>query len=101
MTRLLASALSFIGKFALHLHSLEAFIGGYVKGLRFDLNNIDGSDEAREEFKRYHDSAITYDGQESDVIAEAARENSVYLVVPVIEKDGGTLYCSVGPFVVG
>ncbi|KAH7720482.1 hypothetical protein AAVH_12015 [Aphelenchoides avenae] len=73
----------------------EAFVGGYVKGLQFDLDEIDGSDGARDEFMRYHNSAITFEGPESQQITDTAREHNVYLVVPVIEKDGGTLYCSV------
>ncbi|KAI1728828.1 carbon-nitrogen hydrolase domain-containing protein [Ditylenchus destructor] len=42
----------------------------------------------------YFDSAIVYDGVESNIIAEVARSNNVYLVVGVVERDGCTLYCS-------
>jgi predicted amidohydrolase len=31
---------------------------------------------------------------EVDVIAEAARTHNVYLEVGIIEKEGGTLYCT-------
>ena len=44
---------------------------------------------------RYFESAIEYDGQEANQIGECARENRVYLVTGVVERDGGTLYCSV------
>jgi nitrilase len=33
-------------------------------------------------------------GPEVDQLASAAREGGVYLVIGVIERDGGTLYCT-------
>jgi nitrilase len=58
------------------------------------------SPEGREEFRRYHDSAIDVPGPALDAIGAAAREAGLFLVVGVIERDGGTLYCTavfVGP----
>jgi len=72
----------------------EAFVGGYPKGLDFGARLGSRSPEGREEFRRYHDSAIDLPGSEAARIGEAARENGVHLVVGVIERDGGTLYCS-------
>ena len=34
-------------------------------------------------------------GPEADTLAESARDNSIYLVIGVIERDVGTLYCTV------
>ncbi len=73
----------------------EAFVGAYPKGLDFGARLGTRSDEGRDEFRRYYEGAIDEDGPESAVIAEAARSNGVYLVVGVIERAGGTLYCSV------
>lgn len=72
----------------------EAFVGGYPKGLDFGARLGSRSAEGRVEFQRYFDSAIDLPGTEAVRIGEVARENSVYLVVGVIERDGGTLYCS-------
>jgi nitrilase len=33
-------------------------------------------------------------GPDSELIAQAARDNGVHLVTDVIERDGGTLYCT-------
>lgn len=72
----------------------EAFVGGYPKGLDFGARLGSRSPEGREEFRRYFDSAIDLPGPEATRIGEAAREAGVHLVVGVIERDGGTLYCS-------
>ncbi|KAI6176970.1 CN hydrolase domain-containing protein [Aphelenchoides bicaudatus] len=73
----------------------EAFVGGYPKGLDFGVKLGTRSDEGREEFQRYFKSAITYDGKESTEIASIAAEFKIHIVVGVVERDGGTLYCSV------
>ncbi|KAI1721719.1 carbon-nitrogen hydrolase domain-containing protein [Ditylenchus destructor] len=73
----------------------EAFVGGYPKGLDFGVRLGTRSNEGRDEFRSYFDSAIVYDGVESNIIAEVARSNNVYIVVGVVERDGCTLYCSV------
>lgn len=53
------------------------------------------SEEGRDEFKDYFDSAITYNGSESNIIAECARQYYVHIAVGVVERSGNTLYCSV------
>jgi len=73
----------------------EAFVGGYPKGLDFGVRLGTRSDEGREEFKRYFDAAIEWEGVESEFLASIARDTGVHLVVGVVEKDGTTLYCSV------
>lgn len=72
----------------------EAFIGGYPKGLDFGARLGLRSPEGREEFRRYYESAIDIPGPEALRIGEIARDNGVHMVVGVIERDGGTLYCS-------
>jgi len=73
----------------------EAFIGGYPKGINFGAQVGMRSPEGRVDFQRYFDSAITIAGPECDQMAEMAKQHGMYLVVGVIERDGGTLYCSV------
>ncbi|MCX2699230.1 carbon-nitrogen hydrolase family protein [Ochrobactrum chromiisoli] len=72
----------------------EAFVGGYPKGLDFGARLGLRSAEGREEFRRYFESAIDIPGPEASRIGEIARDNGVHLVVGIIERDGGTLYCS-------
>ncbi|MGX9430463.1 MULTISPECIES: carbon-nitrogen hydrolase family protein [Bradyrhizobium] len=72
----------------------EAFVGGYPKGIDFGARLGMRSAEGREDFRRYYDSAIDLPGPEATRLGEIARDNGVYLVVGVIERDGGTLYCT-------
>ena len=73
----------------------EAFVGGYPKGQQFGINLGRRSDEGRELFQRYFDSAIQIPGPETAMMAGVARENEIYLVAGAIERAGGTLYCTV------
>lgn len=72
----------------------EAFIGGYPKGLDFGARLGTRSPEGREDFRRYFESAIDIPGPEVVAIAGVAKRHSIHLVVGVIERDGGTLYCT-------
>jgi nitrilase len=73
----------------------EAFVSAYPRGL--DFGSVIGSRTAagREQFRIYHESAIDVPGQHVDALAEIARDNETHLVIGVIERDGGTLYCTV------
>lgn len=71
----------------------EAFIGGYPKGLDFGVSVGSRSDAGREEFHRYWRSAIDVPGQETEALAEMARDLGCHLVVGAVERCGGTLYC--------
>ncbi|AQZ51157.1 carbon-nitrogen hydrolase family protein [Martelella mediterranea] len=72
----------------------EAFVGGYPKGLDFGARLGMRSPEGREDFRRYFASAIEMAGPEAERLAAVARDNGVHLVTGVIERDGGTLFCS-------
>ena len=72
----------------------EAFISAYPKGLDFGASVGNRTDAGRDHFRRYFESAIEVPGPDVDRIGEAAREHSIHLSVGVIERDGGTLYCT-------
>jgi nitrilase len=72
----------------------EAFVGGYPKGVDFGARVGSRTPEGREWFRRYHAAAIEVPGAETALIGEVAREQGLHLVVGVIERDGGTLYCT-------
>ena len=73
----------------------EAFISGYPRGLDFGAVVGSRTDRGREDFKRYFESAVEVPGPVVDALGKAARSNSVYLVMGVIEREHGTLYCCV------
>lgn len=72
----------------------EAFVGGYPKGLDFGARLGSRTPQGREDYRRYYESAIGVPGPQSELIAAAARDNSLHLVVGVIERSGSTLYCT-------
>jgi nitrilase len=72
----------------------EAFVSAYPKGLDFGARVGLRSAEGRDVFKRYFDSAITVPGPATESLGRTARENGIYLVVGVIEREIGTLYCT-------
>ena len=73
----------------------EAFVSGYPKGLDFGARVGLRLPEGREDFRRYWESSIDVPGPATETLAGAAREHGIYLVIGVIERDGGTLYCTV------
>ena len=73
----------------------EALIGGYPRGASFGATVGFGTPEGRDQFRLYHAAAIDIPGPAIDVLSEVARDNAVYLVIGVIERDRGTLYCTI------
>jgi nitrilase len=72
----------------------EAFLGGYPKGEDFGARVGSRTSEGRKLFRRYFESAIDVPGPETARIGEAARAMGAWAVMGVIERDGGTLYCT-------
>jgi len=72
----------------------EAFISVYPKGLDFGSRIGSRTPEGREQFRRYWASAIEVPGPATEALGKAARDNRIHLVIGVIERDGGTLYCT-------
>ena len=73
----------------------EAFVSGYPKRADFGARVGSRSLEGRDWFRRYHESSVDIPGPAVERLGEIARQNAVHLVVGVIERDRGTLYCTV------
>lgn len=73
----------------------EAFVSAYPRGLSFGAVVGARTAEGREQYRRYWDSAVDVPGPAVDALSEMAARNQVHLVMGVIERDGGTLYCTV------
>lgn len=72
----------------------EAFLGGYPKGIDFGARVGSRSPEGRDDFRRYWDAAIAVPGPQTSTIGEIAVAQAINVVVGVIEREGGTLYCT-------
>jgi nitrilase len=73
----------------------EAFVSAYPRGLDFGAVVGSRTDQGREDFRRYWESSVDVPGLAVDFLARSARNNCIYLVVGVVEREGGTLYCTV------
>ena len=72
----------------------EAFIGGYPKGADFHIFIGARTPEGRQDFLKYYEAAVALDGPEIAQLAQAAGTHKLYVCVGIIERDGGTLYCT-------
>ncbi|KAH8919288.1 nitrilase/cyanide hydratase and apolipo protein N-acyltransferase [Atractiella rhizophila] len=74
----------------------EALIGGYPKYATFGTSVGTRTKEGRDEFLAYYKSsiAVAKDDATIQALENIARENNVFLIGGVIERDGGTLYCT-------
>lgn len=77
----------------------EAFIPAYPRGMHFGAKVGSRSDEGKEDFERYSKNSVPIPGPSMDKLSDIAKENQVYLIVGIIEKDSkyskSTLYCTI------
>jgi len=72
----------------------EAFLSGYPKYLNFGASVGHRPTASRPLYRRYHESAIDVPGPVTEALGEACRRHGAHLVMGVIERDGGTVYCT-------
>jgi len=73
----------------------EAFLGGYPKGASFGAPVGMRKPEGRQAYLDYFNHAIDLHGPEVEAIAEATRSTGMFAVIGCIERELGTLYCTV------
>src|SRR5258705_6122054 len=73
----------------------EAFVSAYPKGLDFGARVGVRTPKGRDDFRKYFDSSIDDPGWATEQLSRTAKEHAVYLVLGVIERDIGTLYCTI------
>ena len=72
----------------------EAFVSCYPRGYSFGTVVGNRADEGRAWFRRYWESSIDVPGPATERLGAIARERGCHLVIGVIERGGGTLYCT-------
>jgi nitrilase len=73
----------------------EAFVSAYPRGMTFGAVIGDRSPEGRDWYRRYWESSVDVPGSVVSELGSIAAESALHLVIGVIERDGGTLYCTV------
>jgi nitrilase len=73
----------------------EAFVSAYPRGLDFGAVVGSRTEAGREQYRRYWESSVDVPGPAVETLAKIAKSSKIYLVIGVIERDRGTLYCTV------
>jgi nitrilase len=73
----------------------EAFVSAYPRGLDFGAVVGSRSAKGREDFRRYWESSVQIPGPAVESLGQTARANGIILIVGIVERDAGTLYCTV------
>ena len=73
----------------------EAYIPCYPRGMLFGSNVGKRTDRGRKDYRRYYEGAVDIPGEEMLQLGQIAAENGVYLNLGVIERDSGSLHCTV------
>jgi nitrilase len=73
----------------------EAFVSAYPRGLDFGAVVGSRSEAGREQYRRYWESSVDVPGPAVETLGRIAKSSKIYLVIGVIERDRGTLYCTV------
>lgn len=72
----------------------EAFIPAYPRGLSFGMVVGSRTEAGRQTWQRYYANAVEIPSAATERLGEAAQAANAYVVMGVIERDGGTLYCT-------
>lgn len=78
----------------------EAFIPAYPRGLSFGTVVGHRKPKGRDLWQRYYENCVPVPGPTTKILGQAAKDCGVYLIIGVVERDGGTLYCTtlyIGP----
>ena len=73
----------------------EAFVPAYPRGLSFGATIGARTREGREQYRRYWESSVDVPGPAVEELARMAARSRIHLVMGVVERAGGTLYCTV------
>ncbi|MFT7679825.1 MAG: nitrilase, partial [Planctomycetota bacterium] len=76
----------------------EAFLGSYPAGLDFGARVGTRDDAGREMWRRYYEGSVDLDGEHAQRIGAIAERHGVHLVIGLIERSGGTLFCCTAMF---
>lgn len=72
----------------------EAFLSGYPRGISFGTVIGERTAEGRDHFRRYWDSSVDVPGPVVDELGSVCADLHIYMVIGVVEREGGTLYCT-------
>lgn len=72
----------------------EAFVGAYPRGVTFGATVGNRTPAGRRLYREYWENAIEIPGPATERLGAVASRHGTHLVIGVVERDGGTLYCT-------
>ncbi len=72
----------------------EAFVPAYPRGLSFGMVVGSRKPEGRQIWQQYWDNAVEIPSAATDKLGTAVSQANIHLSIGIIERDGGTLYCT-------
>jgi nitrilase len=72
----------------------EAFIPGYPRDLTFGTLVGKRTEEGKETWNTYYKNSVEVPSHDTEMLGEAARKGDCFLAIGVVEKDRGSLYCT-------
>ncbi len=72
----------------------EAFIPAYPRGLTFGTVVGQRKPWGRDLWQLYYENCVPIPGPTTQILSRAAAEAGVYVVMGIVEQDGGTLFCT-------
>ncbi len=74
----------------------ESFVPGYPRGFTFGATIGNRTSKGRDLYAQYHANSVVLEGKDLEFLEKTARENKVYLVLGITEKEpiNGSLYCA-------
>ncbi len=73
----------------------EAFLSAYPKGLDYGAKIGFRTSKGREEYLDYYNSSLDLNSKEFLKLLSIAKQFNIFIVIGVVEKDAGTLYCTI------
>lgn len=73
----------------------EAFVPGYPRGLTFGTVVGQRTDEGREHYRLLWDQSVEVPSPAVERLQDAARSANIYVVIGVIERAAGMLFCTI------
>ncbi len=72
----------------------EAFIPAYPRGFNFGIHIGNRKATGKELWQIYFENSMEIPGKETEILAKEAKKNNLYISMGVVEKAGGSLFCT-------
>ncbi len=72
----------------------ESFIPAYPRNMIFGTTIGSRSDKGRQIWEKYFNNSVDVPGEETSILAEAAKRSGAFISMGITEREGKSLYCT-------